>query len=197
MVIRSYRTTRWCCCCPKKHHRQASAFSQPVISETWIFFWTTGKGSLMNIESTFLITWERDEFVCAVTVVVLAKLTKQLKKMVCRKEVIMNWVKAKLQLVLLSSCRRYSLFAVVNHQGTLESGHYTTFIRQHKDQWFKCDDAIITKASIKDVLDSEGWERQRAWETFLLLCFCCWLTSWCFHLLRYLLFYHKQFLEYE
>lgn len=49
------------------------------------------------------------------------------------------------------------MFAVVNHQGTLESGHYTSFIRQHKDQWFKCDDAIITKASIKDVLDSEGY----------------------------------------
>ncbi|MBV94624.1 Ubiquitin carboxyl-terminal hydrolase 22, partial [Eschrichtius robustus] len=49
------------------------------------------------------------------------------------------------------------------------NGHYTSFIRQHKDQWFKCDDAIITKASIADVLDSEG----------------------------YLLFYHKQFLEYE
>lgn len=48
------------------------------------------------------------------------------------------------------------MFAVVNHQGTLESGHYTSFIRQHKDQWFKCDDAIITKASIADVLDSEG-----------------------------------------
>lgn len=56
----------------------------------------------------------------------------------------------------LSPWCRYALFAVVNHQGTLESGHYTTFIRQHKDQWFKCDDAIITKASIKDVLDSEG-----------------------------------------
>ena len=56
----------------------------------------------------------------------------------------------------LSSQTRYSLFAVVNHQGTLESGHYTSFIRQHKDQWFKCDDAIITKASIEDVLDSEG-----------------------------------------
>ncbi|XP_024120216.1 ubiquitin carboxyl-terminal hydrolase 22 isoform X2 [Oryzias melastigma] len=67
------------------------------------------------------------------------------------------------------SDNRYSLFAVVNHQGTLESGHYTTFIRQHKDQWFKCDDAVITKASLKEVLDSEG----------------------------YLLFYHKQLLEYE
>ncbi|XP_029067781.1 ubiquitin carboxyl-terminal hydrolase 22 isoform X2 [Monodon monoceros] len=69
----------------------------------------------------------------------------------------------------LSNDNKYSLFAVVNHQGTLESGHYTSFIRQHKDQWFKCDDAIITKAGIADVLDSEG----------------------------YLLFYHKQFLEYE
>lgn len=69
----------------------------------------------------------------------------------------------------LNNDNKYSLFAVVNHQGTLESGHYTSFIRQHKDQWFKCDDAIITKASIEDVLDSEG----------------------------YLLFYHKQFLEYE
>lgn len=57
---------------------------------------------------------------------------------------------------------RYSLFAVVNHQGTLESGHYTSFIRQHKDQWFKCDDAIITKASIEDVLDSEGYVRAAA-----------------------------------
>ncbi|XP_006902972.1 PREDICTED: ubiquitin carboxyl-terminal hydrolase 22-A-like [Elephantulus edwardii] len=64
---------------------------------------------------------------------------------------------------------KYSLFAVVNHQGTLESGHYTSYIRHHKDQWFKCDDAVITKASIKDVLDSEG----------------------------YLLFYHKDVLEYE
>ncbi|XP_076419069.1 ubiquitin carboxyl-terminal hydrolase 27-like [Peromyscus maniculatus bairdii] len=52
---------------------------------------------------------------------------------------------------------KYSLFAVVNHQGTLESGHYTSFIRHHRDQWFKCDDAVITKASIKDVLNSEGY----------------------------------------
>ncbi|XP_077001216.1 ubiquitin carboxyl-terminal hydrolase 51 [Tamandua tetradactyla] len=62
---------------------------------------------------------------------------------------------------------KYSLFAVINHHGTLESGHYTSFIRQQKDQWFSCDDAIITKATIEDLLYSEG----------------------------YLLFYHKQSLE--
>lgn len=63
----------------------------------------------------------------------------------------------------------YSLFAVVNHQGTLEVGHYTNFIRQRKSQWFKCDDGWITKSSIEEVLSSEG----------------------------YLLFYHKNILEYE
>ncbi|RWS27194.1 ubiquitin carboxyl-terminal hydrolase 22-like protein [Leptotrombidium deliense] len=68
-----------------------------------------------------------------------------------------------------NNTRRYCLFAVVNHSGTIETGHYTAYIRQHRDQWFKCDDHIITRASIQDVLDSEG----------------------------YLLFYHKEFLEYE
>ncbi|XP_066105578.1 ubiquitin carboxyl-terminal hydrolase 51 isoform X2 [Saccopteryx bilineata] len=62
---------------------------------------------------------------------------------------------------------KYSLFAVINHHGTLESGHYTSFIRQQKDQWFSCDDAVITKATIEDLLYSEG----------------------------YLLFYHKQAVE--
>lgn len=66
-----------------------------------------------------------------------------------------------------SNENKYSLFAVINHHGTLESGHYTSFIRQQKDQWFSCDDAIITKATIEDLLYSEG----------------------------YLLFYHKQGLE--
>uniref|UniRef100_T1ITV3 Ubiquitin carboxyl-terminal hydrolase n=1 Tax=Strigamia maritima TaxID=126957 RepID=T1ITV3_STRMM len=70
---------------------------------------------------------------------------------------------------LLDCLERYSLFAVVNHIGTIETGHYTAYIRQHRDQWFKCDDHLITKASVQDVLDSEG----------------------------YLLFYHKQILEYE
>jgi len=52
---------------------------------------------------------------------------------------------------------RYSLFAVINHVGSLEAGHYTAYIRQHRDNWFKCDDHIITKANIKDVLNSEGY----------------------------------------
>ncbi|XP_063240683.1 ubiquitin carboxyl-terminal hydrolase 22 isoform X2 [Bacillus rossius redtenbacheri] len=64
---------------------------------------------------------------------------------------------------------RYSLFAVVNHSGSLDAGHYTAFVRQQPDHWFKCDDHVITRANLREVLDSEG----------------------------YLLFYHKQYLEFE
>ncbi|XP_027287819.1 ubiquitin carboxyl-terminal hydrolase 51 [Cricetulus griseus] len=52
---------------------------------------------------------------------------------------------------------KYSLFAVINHHGTLESGHYTSFVRQQKDQWFSCDDAIVTKATMEELLYSEGY----------------------------------------
>ncbi|XP_052266295.1 ubiquitin carboxyl-terminal hydrolase 22-like isoform X1 [Dreissena polymorpha] len=69
----------------------------------------------------------------------------------------------------LSCKNKYSLFSVVNHSGTIECGHYTCYIRQHKNQWFKCDDHLITRALPQEVLNSEG----------------------------YLLFYHKQILEYE
>ncbi|KAH8372122.1 hypothetical protein KR093_010113 [Drosophila rubida] len=64
---------------------------------------------------------------------------------------------------------RFSLYAVVNHLGTIDTGHYTAYVRHQKDTWVKCDDHIITMASLKQVLDSEG----------------------------YLLFYHKNVLEYE
>uniref|UniRef100_H2YZG5 Ubiquitin carboxyl-terminal hydrolase n=1 Tax=Ciona savignyi TaxID=51511 RepID=H2YZG5_CIOSA len=64
---------------------------------------------------------------------------------------------------------KYSLFAVVNHLGSLQSGHYSVYVRQHRDQWFRCNDSTILKASVHDVLHSEA----------------------------YLLFYHKQYLEYD
>jgi ubiquitin carboxyl-terminal hydrolase 22/27/51 len=69
----------------------------------------------------------------------------------------------------LSTANKYSLYAVVNHRGTADSGHYTCYIRQHKNYWFRCEDHILHQASLDDVLKSEG----------------------------YLLFYHKQILEYE
>ncbi|BFZ17573.1 hypothetical protein BsWGS_20612 [Bradybaena similaris] len=64
---------------------------------------------------------------------------------------------------------KYSLFAVVNHYGTIESGHYTCYIRSIREQWYRCEDHLIKRATAGEVLNSEG----------------------------YLLFYHKQVLEYE
>lgn len=51
---------------------------------------------------------------------------------------------------------RYSLYAVINHIGSIDAGHYTAYVRHQKDIWVKCDDHIITTATLKQVLDSEG-----------------------------------------
>lgn len=38
----------------------------------------------------------------------------------------------------------FEIFAVVTHSGTLESGHYVTYLRL-RNRWYKCDDAWITE----------------------------------------------------
>jgi ubiquitin carboxyl-terminal hydrolase 22/27/51 len=50
----------------------------------------------------------------------------------------------------------YELFTVVNHFGTLSTGHYTCYIR-HLDAWYQCDDNFICKASLHQVLNSNAY----------------------------------------
>jgi len=65
---------------------------------------------------------------------------------------------------------KYSLYAVVNHEGkSIDVGHYTSFVRHSKNQWVKCDDVNLTPFALERVLNSEA----------------------------YLLFYHKKVLEYN
>ncbi|KAJ3218319.1 hypothetical protein HDU67_006091 [Dinochytrium kinnereticum] len=49
---------------------------------------------------------------------------------------------------------RYSLFAVINHQGKLETGHYTAYVKCRGD-WFFFDDHNVQLSSQKDVLNSK------------------------------------------
>ncbi|KAG1171793.1 hypothetical protein G6F70_002018 [Rhizopus microsporus] len=50
----------------------------------------------------------------------------------------------------------YTLFAVVNHHGKVDTGHYTMFAK-HRNEWFKFDDHSVTFAYQKDVLDSKAY----------------------------------------
>ncbi|KAI9304263.1 hypothetical protein BJ944DRAFT_288758 [Cunninghamella echinulata] len=50
----------------------------------------------------------------------------------------------------------YTLFAVVNHQGRIDTGHYTMFAK-HRGQWYKFDDHHVTMAYQKDVLESKAY----------------------------------------
>lgn len=53
--------------------------------------------------------------------------------------------------------QQYELFCVVNHHGKIDNGHYTCFVRQSADMWYKCDDHLITKASAGEVARSRGY----------------------------------------
>ncbi|XP_049848930.1 ubiquitin carboxyl-terminal hydrolase 22-A-like [Schistocerca gregaria] len=50
----------------------------------------------------------------------------------------------------------YSLFAVVNHIGNINNGHYTCYIK-HGETWFKCDDHVIVKVTSAEVLQSRAY----------------------------------------
>ncbi|XP_072967036.1 ubiquitin C-terminal hydrolase 22-like isoform X2 [Typha angustifolia] len=51
-------------------------------------------------------------------------------------------------------CSEFEVFAVVTHIGTLESGHYVTYLRL-RDHWYKCDDAWITQVTERAVRASQ------------------------------------------
>ncbi|KAF9434598.1 hypothetical protein BGZ76_007749 [Entomortierella beljakovae] len=50
----------------------------------------------------------------------------------------------------------YNLFAVINHQGKMDTGHYTAYAK-HRGEWFSLDDHKVSLASQKDVLDSKAY----------------------------------------
>ncbi|KRX44862.1 DNA replication licensing factor mcm7 [Trichinella murrelli] len=52
---------------------------------------------------------------------------------------------------------QYVLYAVINHAGQTETGHFTCFLRPNDGQWYHCDDNVITPATDSEVYDSEAY----------------------------------------
>ncbi|KAG6330328.1 hypothetical protein ID866_8763 [Astraeus odoratus] len=50
----------------------------------------------------------------------------------------------------------YELFAVINHEGQMENGHYTNFAR-FQDEWYRFDDDKVTHSSLGDCLNSNAY----------------------------------------
>ncbi|KAK6151696.1 hypothetical protein DH2020_014331 [Rehmannia glutinosa] len=51
---------------------------------------------------------------------------------------------------------QFELFAVITHSGKLDAGHYVTYLRLD-DQWYKCDDAWITRVNDDIVRTAQGY----------------------------------------
>ncbi|KAI5995829.1 hypothetical protein F5J12DRAFT_907170 [Pisolithus orientalis] len=50
----------------------------------------------------------------------------------------------------------YDLFAVINHEGQMENGHYTNFAR-FQDEWYRFDDEKVTLSSLGTCLNSNAY----------------------------------------
>ncbi|KAJ6219774.1 hypothetical protein RDWZM_005586 [Blomia tropicalis] len=68
-----------------------------------------------------------------------------------------NGSSIKYDLEMEEDYSNYFLYAVINHTGTLETGHYTAYIRQTEDEWYQCDDHFILRATTEQVLQSEAY----------------------------------------
>ncbi|KAF8340377.1 uncharacterized protein EI90DRAFT_3035339 [Cantharellus anzutake] len=54
------------------------------------------------------------------------------------------------------SMYEYELFAVVNHEGQMDTGHYTNYARYH-DEWYRYDDEKVINATLAEVLRSKPY----------------------------------------
>lgn len=50
----------------------------------------------------------------------------------------------------------YDLFAVVNHEGQMNTGHYTNFCKS-RNEWLRFDDHMVTLATTQQVLESKAY----------------------------------------
>ena len=50
----------------------------------------------------------------------------------------------------------YDLFAIVEHIGTMDSGHYVAFVLC-RGNWFRCDDAFVGAVEKSEVKLSKGY----------------------------------------
>lgn len=54
------------------------------------------------------------------------------------------------------SMYEYDLLAVVNHEGQMDTGHYTNFARCH-DRWYRFDDEKVSRSSLQECLRSSAY----------------------------------------
>lgn len=55
-----------------------------------------------------------------------------------------NWDLSKFLVTKQEFSPTFDLYAVINHMGTLQSGHYTSFARNRDDfNWYQFNDSIV------------------------------------------------------
>lgn len=54
----------------------------------------------------------------------------------------------------------YDLYAVCNHYGSMQGGHYTSYCRvneEGREQWYNFNDEVVTKANANNVVSANAY----------------------------------------
>ncbi len=73
--------------------------------------------------------------------------------------IVLDWRNMFVSRILKLLCTCHLYVAVLNYvsiAGALDAGHYICFVRK-SDDWFRCDDAMITRVSVRDVLACQAY----------------------------------------
>ena len=52
---------------------------------------------------------------------------------------------------------KYNLISVANHIGSLNSGHYFSYVKNTNDNWYKYDDTMVSQISKSDVVSESAY----------------------------------------
>ena len=70
----------------------------------------------------------------------------------------MYWLFYCLQNIDEKQSTQYSLFAVVQHIGSLNFGHYTAYIKMDDTgRWYKADDSLVSEVQESEALRQEAY----------------------------------------
>jgi len=60
--------------------------------------------------------------------------------------------------ICISFRNKYSLVAIINHSGTLSSGHYTAFVKDPlSNSWYHCNDKLVTQCAKENVVNNSSY----------------------------------------
>jgi ubiquitin C-terminal hydrolase len=54
--------------------------------------------------------------------------------------------------------KQYSLYSIITHiEDTCKQGHYISFVKSSNNEWYRCNDEMVSKVNAEDAYSTEAY----------------------------------------